>query len=122
MTWYGCYRLLARRTPSYRLAVIWSTQGKADTTLLEAPGTSAESQPHDGFARWMARVERHLADVAGLEGIERRQFCTRAGGPRFVARCALGVPGTPGRRTLPITVAGRTVAGWLTDVAAAFCP
>ena len=77
---------------------------------------TAEVLDHD-FATWMSMVERQLADVAGMAPKERAKFCTRAEGPRFVVRSALGRPGSNCRRLSAITVAWKTVAGWLTDIA-----
>ena len=75
-----------------------------------------------GFLQWIRMVEHQVADMHGWSSRERVAFCTRGDGPRFVVKCALGKPGSNGRRLSQITVAWRTLAGWLTDVAQAFHP
>eukprot|EP00969_Alexandrium_andersonii_P348178 15395888-Alexandrium_andersonii.AAC.1 len=71
------------------------------------------------YVAWVTKVEEQLSDVAGFSQQQRAAFCRRAVGPVFAVRSALGSPGSCSRRVSAITVAWRTVAGWLTDIAQA---
>ena len=93
--------------------------GWADVADLGQPGLVSREGLNHSFVAWMRKVECQVADVAGFTPKEREVFCMRAGGPRFVARSAFGHPGTNGRRFSAVTVAWRTVTGWLTDIARA---
>ena len=66
---------------------------------------------------WMTKIENQIADMRCLEGKPRAQMCCRALGPRFVWKCALGSPSSGGHKVSPISVAWKTLAGWLKDVA-----
>ena len=94
-------------------------EGWDDIAAHSHPGDFTPELLDQGFTAWITKVERQIAGVAGFSLKERSKFCTRAGGPKFVLQCALGCPGSNCRRLSAITVAWRTVAGWLTDIAQA---
>ena len=87
-----------------------------------SPETFGRGMLNQSFSTWMGKVENQLADIAGLTGKQRDAFCSRATGPRFVVRSALGVPGSNTSRYSPIAVAWGKIAVWLTDWARAFDP
>eukprot|EP00973_Karenia_brevis_P091055 12405620-Karenia_brevis.AAC.1 len=72
--------------------------GWEDIVDLSAPAELREQMLHNDFVKWMSRVENQISDIAGFEGKDRDDFCTRAHGPKFVMKCALGNPGSAGRR------------------------
>ena len=94
--------------------------GWDDVVDMGRPDLFNAENLNKSFVKWMGRVEDQIADVAGLTSRERVAFCTRSDGPRFVVRSALGCPGSNSRKFSAVTVAWKTIAGWLTDVARAF--
>ena len=95
-------------------------EGWGDLADLSEPHLLCKHNLNVSFKSWVCRVEDQLADIAGLTEQERSAFCCRAEGPKFISRCALGRPGTGGRKFSAITVAWITAAAWLTDLTRAF--
>ena len=54
--------------------------------------------------------------MCGLEGASHTRMCGRSMGPRMVMQPALGRPGIGTAKVSAISVAWRTIAGWLVDV------
>ena len=90
-----------------------------------AQRSECEHALDDGFERWISKVERQICDISGLDGRSRATMCCRALGPRLVMQPLLGKPGSCSLKASPITIAWKTLAGWLVDVLAGFgerCP
>eukprot|EP00973_Karenia_brevis_P061213 8511242-Karenia_brevis.AAC.1 len=48
----------------------------------------------DAYLKWIQMLEEQVADVENMPGRERKKFCTRSLGPKFVVKPALGKPGS----------------------------
>ena len=86
----------------------------------EDSGDRSRAELDEAYLKWIGRVEEQIADTGNIHDRDRKEFCTRTKGARFVWKCALGNPGSGGRRVSQITLAWRVVASWLTDVAQSF--
>ena len=84
--------------------------------------TPSEGDLECMLTEWITLTESHIADICGFQDKDRKGFCSRAQGPRFVWKNALGCPSSGGRTLSAISIAWRNIANWLTDIAIEFGP
>jgi hypothetical protein len=118
-------RVLARTAkagPSLPRGCLPETSGKGfeDIAPLVDIDSADVATLDDSYIRWIAQIEAQIADMQGPEGPSRKRICCRAAGPRMIMQPALGKPGTGTMKVSVITVAWRTITGWLVDVLKAF--
>ncbi len=95
--------------------------------IFEAIGNPAIWSPellNSSYKMWINAFEAQVADVQGLEGRARKKFMTRASGPHFTWRPAIGRPGSCRSKLSPITMAWKVMSDWLVHLlqgAASIC-
>ena len=72
------------------------------------------------YENWLSKIERQVADIAGLDGHLRSAMCSRTAGPRMVWQPSLGKPGSCGLKASSVTVAWKTLSCLLIDGLAGF--
>ena len=123
---HSAVRLWLREAPRRDRVRVLRRPGKAPALLPSGCATQAEVQRWEALAAalaaapstadlgaaldvalrgWIQTVEHSIADQLSLSTAERKRFCTRANGPKFVWRCALGPPGAACKRVSLVTVA-----------------
>ena len=136
---HSAVRLWLRGRPRQHLVRVLKPPGKAEANLprgclndqadmgWESIGAQSSIEEHgeahaldEGYAKLISMMELQLADIAGLDGRSRSAMCCRALGPQFIMQPLLGRPGSCGLKASRITVAWKTVSGWLADVLSGF--
>ena len=87
-----------------------------------APRTTREGTTQElldmGFTTWIKCAEEALCEIGGLSGKARAKYICRSQGAKLVRRNAAGPVATNSLRISPISLAWKTIATWLGEVAA----